>query len=72
MGIMADMMDFIIGIALAIFVFGALIGPIADNTVGRQGVGNVTGATSTLLGIVPIMAIVGVLILTWKQAKKGK
>lgn len=69
---MADMMDFIISIALAIFVFGALVGPIADNTIGRQGVGNVTGAVSTLLGVVPIMAIVGVLILTWRVAKKGK
>jgi len=69
---MADMMDFIIGIALAIFVFGALIGPITDNTIGLQDSGNITGATSTLLGIIPIMAIVGVLILTWKMARRGK
>lgn len=52
----------IIGSIIAVVFLGATIGLIADNTIGIQGTGNVSGATSTMLGLVPIIFLIGVIV----------
>jgi len=59
---MANIMGFIILAIIAVVFFGAVIGTIADYTIGKQDTGNVTGATSALLGLLPIVVVIGVMI----------
>lgn len=61
----------IIGGLLIAVVYGALVGDITDNTIGVQGVGNVTGATSSLTGLVPIAVVMMVLIGVFAMAGFG-
>jgi len=66
------LMKYIIGATLAVLVLGALITTIADETVGRQGVGNITGATSVMLGLVPVILLIGVVWKLWKGSGTSK
>jgi len=52
----------LIGAVIVAVVLGALIGTVTDNTIGLQGAGNVTGATSTMLGLVPLFLVIAVVI----------
>lgn len=54
----------IILLSLALFVFGALISPIADQlTVENQSESNVTGSNAILLGLVITVIIIVVILL---------
>ncbi len=68
---MANLVAYIIGAVIAVFVLGAFIGSIADETIGRQNVGNVTGSLSIVLGVVPVILLVGVLWKLFKGAGIG-
>lgn len=59
---MANMIASAILAVVAIIIVGALLPTVTDFTIGLQGTGNVTGATSTVLGVVPIIFIVGFLV----------
>jgi len=52
----------LIGAVIVAVVLGALIGTVTDNTIGLQGGGNVTGATSTMLGLVPLFLVIAVVV----------
>lgn len=55
-------LGFVIGALVAAVVFGSVIPTIADNTIGISGTGNVTGATATLIDLVPLFVTIGVLL----------
>lgn len=60
---MADnSLGMIISALIAVVIFGAVIGIMTDSTIGKQGTGNVTGATSTMVGLIPIFVVIGVLV----------
>lgn len=52
----------LIGAVIVAVVLGALIGTVADNTIGRAGTGNVTGATGVMLALVPLFLVIAVVI----------
>ena len=52
----------IVGAVVVAVVLGALIGTVADNTIGVSGVGNVTGATATMLDLVPLFLVIAVVL----------
>ncbi len=56
------LLNLIIAGVIGAVVFGAVIGTIADNTIGISGTGNVTGATATLVDLVPLFVTIAVLI----------
>jgi len=64
---MVKVMQWIVGAVLAILILGATITTIADDTLGQQGVGNITGAPSVLLGVVPILLLIGVVWVMFKS-----
>ena len=59
----------LVGAVVVAIVLGALLGTVADNTIGIQGVGNVTGATSTMVGLVPLFLVIAV-VLSFVAFKK--
>lgn len=56
-------MNLVIGGLIVLVLVGALLPTIADNTIGIQGTGNITGATSTLLGLTPLILIIGLVVV---------
>ena len=52
----------LIGAVIVAVVLGALMGTVADSTIGRQNTGNVTGATSIMLGLVPLFLVIAVVV----------
>lgn len=52
----------LIGAVIIAIVLGALIGTITDSTIGMQGTGNVTGATSVMVGLIPLFLVIAVLV----------
>jgi len=75
---MADIVNFVILLAVTIIVVGAFIAPMADffiatnaTGIGAGTPGNLTGAVGTLSGLVPVIFIVAVLLIIWATAKKG-
>lgn len=57
------------GVILAV-VLGALITTVADNTIGVSGTGNVTGATATMLDLVPLFLVIAV-VLSYVASARG-
>jgi len=57
-----SVLGLIIGALIAAVFLGAVIGVIADSTIGIAGTGNVTGATGTLLELIPIIIMIGVIV----------
>lgn len=57
----------IVGLLGAV-LYGSLIETITDNTIGLQGTKNVTGATSTLTGLIPLALAIGVIVLFFGMA----
>jgi len=49
--------DDVISLVIGVVLFASVIGLIADQIVGAQG-GNVTGASSILLGLVVLFAVI--------------
>ena len=74
---MADLVNWIIIVAVSIIVVGAFISPMADffiatNASGDGLPGNLTGAVGTLSALVPLLFIVAVLLIIWSSAKGKK
>lgn len=74
---MADLVNFIILVAVSIVLVGAFIAPMADffiatNATGNNTPGNLTGAVGTLSAIVPLIFVVAVLLIIWNTAKGKK
>lgn len=63
-----QLMNLIIFGLVGAVLLGALLGTIADNTIGIQNTGNITGATSTLVGLVPIALLIGVVVAFFAMA----
>lgn len=59
---MANALGMIISALIAVVIFGAVIGIMTDSTIGKQDTGNITGATSTMVGLIPIFVVIGVLV----------
>lgn len=56
-------LDLIIDGLVAAVLLGALLPTIADNTIGIQGKGNVTGPTSIFVGLVPLFLVIGIALV---------
>jgi len=74
---MADLINFVILLAVTIIIVGAFIAPMTDffiatNASGTNTSGNLTGAVGTLSALIPVLFIVAVLIIIWSRAKSGK
>jgi len=52
----------LIGAVIVAVVLGALIGTVADSTIGVAGTGNVTGPTGILVALVPLFLVIAVVI----------
>ena len=52
----------LIGAVIVAVVLGALIGTVADSTIGVQNTGNVTGPTSIMVGLVPLFLVIAVIV----------
>ena len=59
---MANYVAGVISAVVLVILVGALLGTVTDFSIGKQGSGNITGATSTILGVVPIVFLIGVLL----------
>lgn len=62
------LMSLIIGGLIAAVVFGALLPTIADNTIGIANTGNISGATATLVTLVPLALSIGIVVLLFKKS----
>ena len=52
----------LIGAVIVAVVFGALIGTVADSTIGVANTGNVTGPTGIMVALVPLFLVIAVII----------
>jgi len=66
---MALSVEGLIKLVIVAVVFGALIGTVADNTIGVSGTGNITGATSTMVVLVPLFLTIAVILGFVREAR---
>ena len=52
----------LVGMVVVAVVLGSLMNTIADNTIGISGTGNVTGATATMVDLVPLFLVIAVVL----------
>lgn len=57
----------LIGMILVVVVLGALMYTVADNTIGIANTKNVTGATATLVALIPLFLVIAVVISFVKE-----
>lgn len=52
----------LVGMVVVAVVLGSLLGTVTDNTIGISGTGNVTGATATMVDLVPLFLVIAVVL----------
>ena len=56
-------LSMLISMVVVAVVLGSLIGTVTDNTIGQnESTTNVTGATHTMLGLVPLFLVIAVVV----------
>jgi hypothetical protein len=57
----------LIGMILVVVVLGALMYTVTDNTIGIANTKNVSGATGTLVTLIPLFLVIAVVISFVKE-----
>jgi hypothetical protein len=60
----------LIGMIVVALILGVLIEIIADYSIGVSGTGNVTGATATVLDLIPVALVLAVIVAFFKGVSK--
>lgn len=62
------LITFVILALLGTLIFSAVLPSIADSTVGIQNTGNITGASSVMVGLILLIVVIGFILLILKTS----